>query len=728
MLRHRDIAIRCLAGSSVIVLALMLGRTEAMAQQAEPTQNPAKNDGLETVIVTDIRPGLQKLTETPLDTPTSIDTIPGSVIQDRGETSLTDVLRNAPSITMEAGEFNWEGNAPYIRGFSARTDMFLDGMRDIGDYDRDPWNLERVDVLEGPDSVMFGRGSTGGVINQVSKMPGLTAATSASLGFSTDDTKRVTLDLDTPVAGLDVPAALRINAMGDSGGVAGRDVVHDTRYGLAPSLSLGLGTDTRYTLSWFHQGEDNQPDYGIPWLLGAPAPVPRNVYFGYRDTDYLKTDADIVTGEVEHDVSGTITLHEQLRYADYSRNVNISKAMIPAGVTAATPINSIEANINHYTLNSTETELENQTDITAHFATGFLRHDLIAGVELDAENSTPNYYNSAGQSPKSLVAPDENQIFNPTSTYPRVMAATRTTTQGLYVMDTMKLGDQWQMLAGLRWDSFAAGFHETIYSVPPAPVDVVTGVNNQHRVDQMPSYRGALVYKPVENGTLYISYGTSFDPTAEALNFINSGENYNVANEFLDPEKNRNFEAGAKWSVLQNLMLSGALFRSEKDNARIPDPDNPGFDILAGNERVDGFELLAQGAVTRDWNVSLGYDYLNSNTIKTAPGGPPLHFPLPFTPRSNATFWTSYNLTSQIQIGGGGQYMGARYAQTTAPIEKAPGYAVFDAMARYRFDKRFDVQLNVYNLTDKYYDDLLHPAFVVPGAGRSAMITLNYHS
>jgi catecholate siderophore receptor len=177
-----------------------------------------------------------------------------------------------------------------------------------------------------------------------------------------------------------------------------------------------------------------------------------------------------------------------------------------------------------------------------------------------------------------------------------------------------------------------------------------------------------------------------------------------------------------------NLLLSGAIFRSDKDNARVPDPNNPGFNILAGNERVDGFELMAQGAITTDWNVSLGYDYLNSNTTQTTPGGPPLHFPLPFTPRSNATFWTTYNLTEQWQIGAGGQYMGARYAQTTAPIEQAPGYTVFDAMARYRINERFDVQLNVYNLGDTYYYDALHPAFVIPGAARSAMLTLNFHS
>jgi catecholate siderophore receptor len=295
-------------------------------------------------------------------------------------------------------------------------------------------------------------------------------------------------------------------------------------------------------------------------------------------------------------------------------------------------------------------------------------------------------------------------------------------------MDTMKLADQLQFVLGLRWDSFAAHFDSLTYSVPPAPINVVTATNDQHRVDQMPSYRGALVYKPSESGTLYFSFGTSFNPTAEALNFINSGENYNVANEFLKPEKNTNFEFGTKWQLLdQQLFASAAIFRSEKTNARIPDPNNPGFNMLAGDQKVDGFELQLQGQITPLWNITAGYDYLNSDTIKTSPGGPPLGFELPFTPRDNATLWTTYNLTPAIQIGGGGQYVGRRYAQTTSPRESAPGYLVVDAMAKYRFSARFDLQLNVYNIGDKYYYDTIHPAFLVPGAGRSAMLTLNYN-
>jgi catecholate siderophore receptor len=296
-------------------------------------------------------------------------------------------------------------------------------------------------------------------------------------------------------------------------------------------------------------------------------------------------------------------------------------------------------------------------------------------------------------------------------------------------MDTMKLGDQWEGILGARLDRFSAHFNEQVYAVPPATTGVVTANNANNHVDEIPSWHAALIYKPMENGTIYATYATSFDPTAETLDVITSFTTFSLGTEGLDPERNRTMEVGTKWSILNDqLMLSGSLFQTTKYNARIPDPTIPGFSELAGNEQVQGFELMAQGRITDAWNISVGYDYLNSTTTKTTPGGPPLGLPLPFVARSNLTFWSTYWLDPSWEIGGGGQYVGPRYAQTTAPIEEASGYVTFDAMAKYVISGKFDVQVNVYNLADKYYYDMLHPAFVVPGAGRSAMLTLNYHS
>ena len=673
-------------------------------------------------------PGLAKLTESVQDTPNSVVTISEQLIKDRGATTFNDVLRNAPGITLGAGEFLWQGNNPYIRGFSARTDMFSDGMRDFGDYYRDPFNLEKVEVLEGPASILFGRGSTGGVINQVTKTPQAEAFTDFSISGGTNDAKRATVDVNIPIEGLGAPAAVRINAMGNDNGVAGRDVVNYQRYGFAPSLALGLGTDTRYTLSWMHQSESDVPDYGIPWYFGNPAPVARNNFYGYN-SDYLKNDNDIVTGKVEHDLNSNVTLRAQARWANYDRSIRMNQPVLPTTATTSTPLNTINVNINSYSGHSTEREFESQFDVIARLETGFIKHDLVAGVEYDNERSTPYFFNSSGLAPKSLLSPDETQPFNPAATYQRVFADTKTNTVAVYAMDTMKLGEQFQLILGTRFDSFDASFHELTYAVPPATTGVVTATNNQAHTVAIPSWRGALVYKPMEEGTLYFSFGTSFNPSAEGLSFLNSGENYNVANQNLGPEKNQNFEVGTKWTLLNNqLFLSGAMFHTEKTNARIPDPTLPGFNQLAGDQVVDGFELQAQGQITADWNISAGYDYLSSNTTKTVTGGPPLHFVLPFTPRSAGNVWTTYRILPQFQVGAGLNFTDRRYAQTTAPVESVPGYTTFDAMAKYVFTNTMDVQVNVYNLTDRYYYDTPHPHFIIPGAGRSAMLTLNYHN
>ena len=716
-------AARLLLGTSIAALGLGLS-APAMAQTAlPPVQVTGSQAGSYTAPVSD----LVKLQEPLLDTPITVVNISQQLMEDRGVTNLNNAFRNAPSITIEAGESSWQGNAPYIRGFSARTDMFLDGLRDIGMYYRDPWDLEDVQVLEGPDGILFGRGSTGGVIEQTSKTPQLDAFTGARVSVGTNDLQRATVDVNEPVDGLGMPAAFRINAMGDSEGQAGRDVVKYGRYGFAPSLELGLGTPTRLLLNYFHQTENDLPDFGLPWYFGKPPPVDTENFYGFR-SDHLNATADIGTFKAAHDFSDTLTLENDFRYADYGRSETGSKPAIPASATTATPLSAINVTINSFSLHSTERELQDQLNTVAKFDTGPIRHDLTAGFEYDWESSDPQVYNSSGLT-NNLVTPNNNQVFSPTATFQRVGIDTTTNTTGAYLMDTMKLGDQWEGILGARIDRFSAHFTEQVFAVPPATTGVVTATNTNNHVDSIPSWHGALIYKPMENGTVYATYATSFDPTAETLDVITSFTTFSLNNENLDPERNRTMEVGTKWSILDDqLMLSGSLFQTTKYNARIPDPSIPGFNQLAGNEQVQGFELLAQGRITDAWNITAGYDYLNSTTTKTVTGGPPLGFPLPFVPRSNFTFWSTYWLTPEWQIGGGGQYVGARFAQTTAPIEEAPGYFTFDAMAKYVISGKFDVQVNVYNIADKTYYDLLHPAFVVPGAGRSAMLTLNYHS
>src|SRR5579862_6631227 len=324
-----------------------------------------------------------------LDTPQTISAIPQEVMQQQGVTTLRDALRNVAGISLAAGEGGAQGDNLTIRGFAARNDLFIDGMRDFGSYYRDPFNTQEVEVLQGPSSVTFGRGSTGGVVNQATKTPGLTRFISGDLDIGTDLTRRVALDIDQPLPSLAKGAAFRLNVMGDMNNVAGRDVAENRRFGVAPSLIFGLGTPTRWTFSYFHQNADDNPDYGIPWLFNGPAPVPHNNYYGFKNGNYLRTYDDIGTVKVEHDLNSRVTLRDQVRYANYVRDALITEAQIPAGVTLATPLSSIAVNRHEIGVNSVESFLDEQLDMTAHFSTGFIRHDLVSGIEVGRETSDP---------------------------------------------------------------------------------------------------------------------------------------------------------------------------------------------------------------------------------------------------------------------------------------------------------------------------------------------------
>ncbi len=259
-----------------------------------------------------------------LATPRSATVVTPQLMQDQGVTTMLGALRNVSGVSIGAGEGSYQGDNLSIRGFAARSDIFMDGMSDFGNYNRDPFNTQQIDVLKGPSSVEFGRGAVGGAVNQESKTAQLQEFTAGSLEYGSDNTKRATLDYNQPISGLE-NSAFRINMMGNGSQVTDRDDASYARYGIAPTISFGINTPTRLTLSYFHQSEDNTPDYGIPWLNDRPAPVPRNAYYGFA-SDYLKTDVDMATIKFEHDFNDTFTLHEQFRFANYHRDFRISQA------------------------------------------------------------------------------------------------------------------------------------------------------------------------------------------------------------------------------------------------------------------------------------------------------------------------------------------------------------------------------------------------------------------
>lgn len=662
-----------------------------------------------------------KYTQPLLDVPQTITVVPQEVIEDRGATSLREVLRNVPGISLQAGEGGVPaGDNLAIRGFSARTDLFIDGVRDIGGYSRDPFNLEQVEVVKGPASSYAGRGSTGGHVNLVTKSPQLDQFYNGSLGFGTDEYKRFTADVNQPITAID-GMAFRLNGMWHDADVPGRDVVANKRWGIAPSIAFGLGTPTRATLSYFHLEQDNIPDYGIPWVpdtqraglepfRNQAAPVDFSNFYGLKARDYEKTTTDVITAKVEHDFNDSVSLRNLTRYGINDRDSIITA---PRFLNAT---NTVIRRSDWKSRDQVDDIIANQTDLTVEFSTGKIDHTLVGGVEFARETEENHLRDKTG--PDSPAT----DLFNPNPNDPYTEAIARTgarnksvgTSASIYAFDTVKLNEQWELNGGLRWDHFDLDYRS--YNT--------NGVlaTDLGRTDETLSWRAGVVFKPVPKGSIYAAYGTSFNPAAENLTLSSATDAANNVN--LDPEKSRTIELGTKWELFdRRLSLNASIFRTDKSDARTVDPVTSAI-TPSGDQRVQGFELGVAGSITKDWHVFGGYTYMDSETRASA-NPTEVGLVLPNTPKHTFAFWTTYELPWNLEVGAGAQYVGERM-NNSSTRRFAEDYWLFDAMAAYHVNENFSLRLNVYNLLDEDYIDLVGGGHFVPGAGRFAMLTANF--
>lgn len=712
---------RSVAGALGVGLAVFGGTTAATAKPAQPPQatdidgdedEPAT--GVSEVVITGVRPLLgDKLPKTLQNTPQSVTLVTQALMQEQGATRLEDALRNVPGVTLNAGEGAARGDTVNLRGFSAFNDFFLDGIRDAAVYNRDSFNLEAVEVVKGPSATLFGRGSTGGAINQVSKAPGLSPFAIVTGEVGTNDAYRGTADIDQPIG---PNAAIRLNAMGESSAVAERDDVKNRRWGVAPSLAVGLGQPTTVTFSYLHQQEDDVPDAGVPFVDGRPAPVARTNFYGLA-SDRTTAQDDIGTARIRHDFSPSLSLADTIRYANYAFDYTFDAPNFGATPpTAATPLSSILVGRDSPSSSGVQTNLTNQLDLTSRFQTGFVTHTLVTGIELARQTNDldryVNPFNGANNwiPETSLLHPDPNQV----RPHEPISAVQHTTadSESAYVNDIIGLGAHVDLIAAVRFDRFAADYRQTALS---------TGaVTNLGHVDNVFSPRLALVFKPAANQSYYLSYGTSFDPSAEALTLTTKTAN-------LGPVKARTFEVGGKWNVLDNrLLLTAAAFQVEVDNAQTNDPDNPTLTVLNGDERVDGFELGASGHLTSKLEITAGYTYLDGQTIASGTAADVGKF-MPNVARNAANVWAEYEFTHGFELGVGANYLGKRFADS-GEAASVPAYLVWNAMAAYRVNDHLTLQVNAINLFNSlYFDGLYYTSasenHAIPGAGRTIKLT-----
>lgn len=674
----------------------------------------------------DYAPGVSNIGKVPTpirDIPQTVTVINRAVMEAQGATSLADALRSVPGITIGAAEGGTIGNNFNLRGFSARTDLYLDGMRDRGQVYRDVFSLEQVEVLKGASSMLFGRGATGGVINQVSKAPSRTQLNEASVTVGTQPSLRLTADLNQPLGDT---SAFRISLMAQDVRST-RDVMENKDYAIAPSLRFGINTPTEVTLSALFSHNRDMPDYGLPPLNGRPADVNRHNFYGLTD-DRTIQDVAQLAAKVSHKLSPDMTLQNQTRYSRYSVDARESGANnvgtqndagiytpFPATNTANStglPPSQLFVGLGSHDRQITDTSLYNQTDLISKFETGGIRHELITGLEVgsdenNVQSSSRNVGANAFFTSVNLASPTYGTGADLPSTPGNTVNA-KARTFAPYVNDTISLSKRWKIVAGLRHDRYHADLTNSVNTPPSASQSV-----------SFTSVRSGLIFQPSDAQSYYVSYGTSFNPSLEALTLTNGQQS-------LDPEKNRSYELGGKWDMMNgDLSLSSAIFQTDKENAR--SQVSPGVFELAGDVRVRGFEAGAAGRVTRNWQVLAGYTSLDARIVKASSLDATQGNALANTPRHSASLWTTYNLSREWEIGTGVTYMSERFASNNNAVS-VPDYVRWDATVAYHQPK-YDIRLNVLNLANRLNYEQLIPSDrgrSVPSIDRTALLTLAY--
>ena len=713
--------------AAALSIALGLGIGQMANAQVPETGKP---DSKNTIIVTGKRGDdlqLGRIVGPIVDTPQSITTISSDALAQRGISNLNDALRNVAGISLGAGETSFQGNNAVLRGFTTRNDLFLDNIRDYGYYYRDTFDDASIEVLKGPSSILFGRGSTGGVIHRVSKKPQAQTFANAEFRFGFDETRRIAGDINIAnIAGEN--SAFRINAVYHKSAVESRDTAFSKRFAVAPKFSILLGSATELTASYLHQEERNRPDYGIPYIAGrlsnpgVPAPVSRSNYYGFTN-DFLNSNVNIGSAKLHHTLNEATDINFALRYSHNTRAFRYSEAIVPASVSRTSDFSQVTVSRNLFQAASRDEFLQSQTDITTKFNVGASRHIVIAGVEFGRESTNPTYVTNFSVPSTSLLRPTGGFYDSRANSFVRLRANARSDAAAFFAIDTIEFGEKWRAVLGLRWDSFRTQYRSTGFNQSGA---IIANTAND-RTDRKLSYRGALIYKPVSAGSIYLAYANSFNPSGEGVeSLISAGRSVAQANLNLAPETSTSVEFGAKFQMFNNrALLSASVFRTEKDNVRVPDPSTPGFNALGGRQRVDGAEIALSGEILPGLTVQTAYSFLDSQTLRSSASGPLVGEPLTIAARHMFSLSTSYAVTKKANLGFNVLATSKRLGQNTpASYLVVPGYAIFDISGEYKFTPNISGQIIVSNIGNKLYYDQLHPVHVIPGAGRTAQATI----
>lgn len=640
-------------------------------------------------------------TDTPLrDVPQSITVITEGLIEDQAMQSMADVVRYVPGVQMAQGEGHRD--APILRGNTSTADFFINGVRDDVQYFRDLYNVERVEVLKGPGGMIFGRGGSGGLINRVTKQADWSEAKELSLTLGSWDNRRLTGDVDHA---LSETAAFRITGLYEDSD-SYRDHGQVERWAVNPTLTFRANDATTFAFGYEHFEDDRTVDRGVPSFQGKPLPTDDSTFFGQPDSSFAYARVDALTATVTHAFGNGAKLVNQTRYADYDK---FYQNVFPGAYNATTNQVAITA----YNNLTTRKNLQNQTDLTFSAQTGSIGHAFLIGMELNRQETDnfrqTGYFPNVGTNATSDVVTLPNTIY----TGPVVFRQSASDadnhsvakTAALYVQDQIEFSPQWQAILGVRYDRFDA--------------DLLNHRNGStlSSSDDLVSPRAGLIYKPQEDLSLYASYTIAYAPRAgEQLASLTA------SNRALDPENFTNREIGLKWDISDRLSATAAVYRLDRTNVAITDPNNPAQSLLVDGQRVQGVELGLAGQLTDAWQVMAGYAYQDSE-VQT-PGAQNGN-ELGQVPKNSFSLWNRYDFTPQWGVGLGAIYQDEVYVSTDNAVT-LPSFTRFDAAVFYGVNPNVRLQLNVENLFDEEYFASAHSnTNLLPASPRAVRLGLN---
>jgi catecholate siderophore receptor len=743
------------------------------AALADDAQDAQDKDILVRGELLEPEPESPKSTAPLLDTPQTVTVVSDQVIRKQNLQTLRDVLQTIPGITFGAGEGGGGyGDSINLRGYSANNDLTIDGVRDSAQYSRtDPFNLQQVEVYNGANSVFNGSGSVGGTINMVSKVPQADDLTIIQAGVGTDKYYRGAIDTNHR---LSEAIAVRLNAVYHHNDVPGRDVEKYERWGVAPSITVGVDGPTRFTLAYVHQQDRNTPIYGVPYFKslvndGPLEDVDPSDYFGIVNLDRQDTDVDRLTATFAHRFSDSISLRNQTRFqrvGQYSQTsapqgtfclastglqpvganglstigLACASTLAPGRFQPSGPRGLVRDQVNKMWQNQTDLRIVSGNDKS-------LRNTLVIGGSVSFEDYSITTASLARNPDGSAVVLPQIDLADPDTVHTgpvnftvTAMSESDTRNIALYAFDTLELG-MFELNAGVRWENNRAEFQNLALDTYPPGTTPLTALQLAPQIsdDNLFSYRFGAVFKPAETVSLYAAYGNAKTPASATvrqgcgvLGSPTAADPCAVA-----PEKAVNYEIGAKADLLnRKLQLTAALFRNERTNFRVPsnDPAQPaGLQVLDGRSRVDGLTLGASGYITPAWMVFANYTYLDSEVLQSVsnfcretPGcvDPQEGQEILQTPHHSGSLFTSYRLPFGLEIGYGLTYQGSFAlnnhviaAAGTTPQFRSESYLVHRAFLSYPITEGLTAQLNIQNLTDeRYYTGIRNNVNATTGA------------